>query len=137
MNPENSRADPRLGPTHPTPTGRLVSSTQSTSTSTELQVLVQIQVLRSRVQVQVQVSITLDQVQPKYWQCTDNGWWPHWHSIYIYRLVELYSTETAKILKWWWWYWIMTRLILAQFKQLNFSIKEAEEENNHLMQGQW
>jgi len=30
----------------------------------------------------------------------------------------------------------MTRLLLAQFKQLNFSIKEAEEENNHLMQGQ-
>ena len=50
---------------------------------------------------QVQVPITPDQVQLKYWS----------------RLIEFYSTETAKVLKrWWYGDRILTRLLSAQFK---------------------
>jgi len=61
------------------------------------------QVPKAQIQVQVQVPITPDQVQPKYWS----------------RLIEFYSTETAKVLKRWRrWYGdrILTRLLHARFK---------------------
>jgi len=46
----------------------------------------------------------------------------------IGRLIELYSTETAKVVKrWQWWYGrrILTRLLLTQFKELKLRVRRS------------
>ena len=80
----------------------LASSTQVTSTST--------------------TAITPDQE-------LEHGQWEVTTDTQIGRLVEFYSTETAKVLKqWWWWYGgrILTHMLLTQFKELNLRIRKGK-----------